>query len=229
MAVKPKDKRIVVRVDRCVGCHTCEIACALAHAGPAAASPGSGAAGSTAAAKFHATGGGELDWNRLHMLARGGARPGYRLNVEPYANRSVPIHCRHCDDAACLAACPTGAIFRAGETGPVLYDGEKCIGCRMCVQACPFGVISVDAQAKGVLKCDLCIERLADHLDPACVASCPTNALLFIEEREDNKAKRLRTAESVATAEFVAAGQSTGAAGTTGAAPSPANTGETHS
>ncbi len=189
MAAKPKDKRIVVRVDRCVGCHTCELACALAHSEPAGSKR----------IKASST---ELDWGRLHSLSRSGMRPGYRLNVEAYAKRAVPIHCLHCDDAACLAACPTGAIFRAGESGPVLYDSERCIGCRMCVQACPFGVIQVHPNAKGVLKCDLCIDRLADHREPACVESCPTKALLFVEEEQENKSKRQRTAESVVTAEM---------------------------
>jgi Fe-S-cluster-containing dehydrogenase component len=77
---------------------------------------------------------------------------------------------------------------------------EYCIGCHMCVQACPFGVIAVREDGKGVLKCDLCIERLREGQEPACVSSCPTKALLFVEETESNKTKRQRLARQLVVA-----------------------------
>jgi formate dehydrogenase iron-sulfur subunit len=64
----------------------------------------------------------------------------------------------------------------------------------MCVQACPFGVISLRVNGKGVLKCDLCAERLAAGAEPACVVACPTRALVALEEADVNRAKRRQTA-----------------------------------
>ena len=70
----------------------------------------------------------------------------------------------------------------------------------MCVQACPFGVITMSSEGKGVLKCDLCIERLARGLEPACVSSCPTHALAFEEDNRSTRAKRQLAAEKMAAA-----------------------------
>jgi len=173
MAGMTKDKRIVIRIDRCMGCHTCEVACALAHSESG-------------------------DLNK--MVARG-ERPGYRVNVESYGGKAVPLHCQHCEQPACVMACPTGAVHRAGEGGPVLYDEERCIGCRMCVQACPFGVITVSPDGKRVLKCDLCIERLARHEEPACVSACPTRALLFVDTSEPARDKRRKLAGQMVAAQ----------------------------
>jgi formate dehydrogenase iron-sulfur subunit len=82
----------------------------------------------------------------------------------------------------------------------VLFDKERCIGCGMCVQACPFGVITMSSESKGVLKCDLCIERLAQGMEPACVSSCPTHALVFEEDKKSAQAKRQLVAEKMAAA-----------------------------
>jgi Fe-S-cluster-containing dehydrogenase component len=71
----------------------------------------------------------------------------------------------------------------------------------MCVQACPFGVITLDSNGKGVLKCDLCVERLAEGQEPACVMACPTKVLVFGDEEEVNRAKRRETAERMVLAQ----------------------------
>ncbi len=167
-----KRRYISVDVDKCMGCHTCELACAMAH-------------GST---------------DDLSVLIRSGEKPGYRIYVESYQATSIPVPCNHCEEAACVLACPTGACHRESEGAPVLVDNDKCIGCRMCVQACPFGMISVHPLGSGVVKCDLCIRRLAQGEDPACVSSCPTKALSFAEEEEVNRSKRLKVAERMAAA-----------------------------
>ncbi len=167
-----KRRYISVDVDKCMGCHTCELACAMAH-------------GST---------------DDLSALIRSGEKPGYRIYVESYQATSIPVPCNHCEEAACILACPTGACHRESEGAPVLVDNDKCIGCRMCVQACPFGMISVHPLGSGVVKCDLCILRLAQGEDPACVSSCPTKALSFAEEEEVNRSKRLKVAERMAAA-----------------------------
>jgi len=136
----------------------------------------------------------------LSVLIRSGEKPGYRIYVESYQATSIPVPCNHCEEAACVLACPTGACHRESEGAPVLVDNDKCIGCRMCVQACPFGMISVHPLGSGVVKCDLCIRRLAQGEDPACVSSCPTKALSFAEEEEVNRSKRLKVAERMAAA-----------------------------
>ena len=71
---------------------------------------------------------------------------------------SVPIMCMQCEDAACMKVCPMNAISR-DENGAVLPDPKKCIKCKMCISACPFGNISFNAAKKQIVKCDLCVGK----------------------------------------------------------------------
>ncbi len=87
--------------------------------------------------------------------------------------------CMHCTDAACVTACPTGALHYVKEFGTVGLDREKCIGCKYCTSACPFEVPKHDPYTDKVTKCDMCESRLENNLDPACVKACPTGALKF--------------------------------------------------
>jgi len=166
-------KHITVTIDKCVGCHTCELACAIAHS--------------------------ESKDIELMMMNR--EQVYYRVNVESFRGVPVPVNCQQCDQPACELACPTGAVKRLGPGKPVLVDDEKCIGCSMCVQACPFGMISMKATGKSSYKCDLCIERAAAGEGPACVASCPTKALHFEEEHDQTREKRMGTAERLVAAQ----------------------------
>lgn len=84
----------------------------------------------------------------------------------------------HCTDAACMQACPAGAIYRTAF-GTVNIDEVKCIGCNYCVVACPFGVIGFDRRANKARKCTFCIDRLEEGLQPACAAACPTGSITF--------------------------------------------------
>jgi len=156
-----------------MGCRSCELACALAHSAA----------------------------EDLASLVASDERPGHSISVEACGKQAVPVHCNHCEDAPCVLACPTGAMHREKPDGPVTLDTAKCIGCSMCVQACPFGVLTVRRGGRGVLKCDLCIERLAKGLEPACVAACPTKALVFCEEEEVVKTKRRQAAERLVSAQ----------------------------
>ena len=95
------------------------------------------------------------------------------------------IQCMHCDDPACAAACLVGAFQKTPE-GAVVYDDHKCIGCRYCMVACPFGIPAYewDDPTPWVRKCTFCADRQAEGLLPACVTTCPTGALKF-GDRED--------------------------------------------
>ena len=89
---------------------------------------------------------------------------------------SVPMMCQQCTEAACVSVCPTGAMHRLTPTGRVEWDANKCIRCRMCTLACPFGNAVYDARSNGIQKCDNCQGK------PECVAFCPNQALEFTED-----------------------------------------------
>jgi formate dehydrogenase iron-sulfur subunit len=86
--------------------------------------------------------------------------------------------CKHCVDAGCLNACPTGAIYRT-EFGTVNIDQAVCNGCRYCVSACPFGVVSFNEQTGTAKKCTFCNDRIHNGLGPACAKACPTESIQF--------------------------------------------------
>ncbi len=85
--------------------------------------------------------------------------------------------CNHCAHPACVAACPTGAMYRDEEKGVVLHDDGRCIGCGCCVWNCPYGAVSLSATAGVAQKCDSCVDRRSQGLEPFCVAACPMGAL----------------------------------------------------
>jgi len=93
-------------------------------------------------------------------------------------NRSLPYACFHCAEPACEAACPSGAITKRSPEGIVDVNSDRCIGCRSCQLACPFGVPQFGSDGR-MQKCNLCADRLEHNLEPACVATCPAEALFF--------------------------------------------------
>jgi formate dehydrogenase iron-sulfur subunit len=100
--------------------------------------------------------------------------------------RYVRKQCRHCIEPACVSSCPVGAI-RKTEAGPVIYDGDKCMGCRYCMMACPYGIprYDWDQAVPYIRKCVLCYEtRVKNGKQPACTEACPTEATIF-GERSD--------------------------------------------
>lgn len=141
-------KVLVVDASKCYACLGCVVECAYHQAGADPDTP---------------LRSGVLSYAGCDVVAVG---------AEP-----VPLVCNHCEDAPCVAVCPTSALRRATPDGPVLLDAERCIGCKACALACPFGMIRRRPDGRAVTKCDLCIERTAEGRQPACVAACPTGAL----------------------------------------------------
>lgn len=93
--------------------------------------------------------------------------------------------CRHCLEPACVSACPVGAMHKT-ETGAVVYDSRKCMGCRYCMMACPYGIprYEWESAVPYVRKCILCYDRIRQGQQPACTEACPTKATIFGDRDE---------------------------------------------
>lgn len=160
---------LVIDLYRCVGCHACAVACkewndASAVTGPLPDYDARGAAPSG------------LWFNRIRHYEVGQYPASKTLNV--------PMSCMHCENAACVTVCPTGASYKRSD-GIVLVDPDKCMGCNYCAWACPYGARELDQNAGTMKKCTLCIDRVHNERlpeaerQPACVLACPTHARLF--------------------------------------------------
>jgi len=131
--------------------------------------------------------------------------------AERYHHLNVLVMCNHCDNPPCVSVCPTGATWKR-EDGIVMMDWHRCIGCRYCIAACPYGSRSFNwrdprpflkevnkdfpTQMRGVVeKCTFCNERLARGLEPACVDACGNGALTFGDLEDPNSAIRHLLAE----------------------------------
>lgn len=110
----------------------------------------------------------------------------------------VSIACFHCDDAPCISACPCGCLSKDEESGLTLYNTELCIGCHSCAMACPFGAPSFSKEGK-MQKCDGCIVRLKNGMEPACVRTCPTKALTCTTEDEYKEDHIKRSIKKIAS------------------------------
>ncbi|MGD2135090.1 MAG: 4Fe-4S dicluster domain-containing protein [Gemmatimonadales bacterium] len=147
---------ILIDTTRCVGCEECVAACKREHGlGPDRLWPGQQRIDSLSATR------------RVTVLRR----PDDRFVVQ---------QCRHCLDPACVSACLVGAMQKTPE-GPVIYDPDKCMGCRYCLVACPFGIprYDWDRPVPFVHKCTMCYRRLRNGREPACVEACPEDATVF--------------------------------------------------
>lgn len=160
---------MAIDLKRCVGCQSCTLACKSENGTP----PG-------------------IFWMRVLEKEQG---------TYPQARKVfLPIRCNHCSKPPCVPVCPTGASYRRGKDNLVLINQDKCIGCRACIVACPYQVRFISENSKGyygenltryeaesyrkwqphtVQKCTFCVDRLEKDLDPACVQTCPTRALVF--------------------------------------------------
>ena len=96
----------------------------------------------------------------------------------PHTSRHFGVmRCNHCDDAPCVEICPTSALFRRDD-GIVDFDTSRCIGCKSCMQACPYDALYLDPNTHTAAKCNFCAHRIEMNLEPACVIVCPTRAII---------------------------------------------------
>jgi len=117
-----------------------------------------------------------------------------RIHIIKFHNQGIffPMVCQQCQDAACMAICPKDAIYRDEELGRVMINYDLCIGCKMCVAACPFGGMGINKDGT-VIKCDLC------DGDPQCVRFCDMKAVDYVEASTVNLRKKREAVENLAT------------------------------
>jgi Fe-S-cluster-containing dehydrogenase component len=151
-------KTFLFDATRCIDCRACMVACSVEN---------------------------KIPMNKTRIWVAGVGLKGEFPNLE---RLSMVYHCMHCNEPDCLSACPVGTYTKRPD-GPVIYDSKKCIGCRYCMNACPFDVPHFDYD-KGLIdgafidKCSMCTQRVDVGLEPACVATCPTGALMYGERDE---------------------------------------------
>lgn len=116
--------------------------------------------------------------------------------------RFVFMPCFHCTEASCMAVCPTGAVVKRSSDGIVYIDQDRCIGCKSCIAACPWGACQWNPRTNKAIKCDYCKDRLDAGLKPACVTKCLTGCLEFGEANQVDDKRRQRFAEALASSAF---------------------------
>ena len=158
-AVTPETSSILIDTTKCLGCRMCERACATANDLPEPAkSVEPGVVRDT----------GEDCWTVVNR---------YETANGPV---NVKTQCMHCLQPACASACLTRAMYKTDE-GPVIWRGDKCMGCRFCMLSCPFDVPKFEYHSANprIQKCRMCFERLQEGEMPACVSGCPAKATAY--------------------------------------------------
>jgi carbon-monoxide dehydrogenase iron sulfur subunit len=110
-----------------------------------------------------------------HVQACNPAKSAVRVVKREREGLNVPIVCQQCEEAACADICPVQAISRDADTDAMVVDEDLCVGCQMCVVACPFGAIVLDKDRRQAIKCDLC-----GGAEPWCVRFCEPGALTYL-------------------------------------------------
>ena len=149
-------KSILIDTTKCTGCEECIVAC-----------------------KKENNLGKDRPWRGQRSI-HGLSATRWSTIIPKPEGRYIRNQCRHCLEPACVSACIVGALEKTPE-GPVIYDENKCMGCRYCMMACPYGVprYDWDRNTPLVQKCKLCEPRLAEGKAPACVDACPEKAMVF--------------------------------------------------
>ena len=153
-------KAILTDTTKCIGCRECVIACKT---------------------RYNLENAIPRRWSAEDGLS---AR-NWTSIIERPDSTYVRKQCRHCLEPACVSACPVNALQK-NKDGAVVYDSSKCMGCRYCMLACPYGIprYDWDRQVPYVRKCILCAEYISDGKQPACTEACPTEATIFGERDE---------------------------------------------
>ncbi len=160
---------LVIDLNVCVGCHACVTNCKQWNT--------SGAAGPLVDLDPYGADPNGTFFNRVQTF-----EVGHYPNTQTV---HFPKSCLHCEEPPCVPVCPTGASYKRAEDGIVLVDYDRCIGCKYCAWACPYGVRELDEDRQVMTKCTLCVDRLYDaslperERQPACVLACPTGARIF--------------------------------------------------
>lgn len=111
----------------------------------------------------------------------------------------LPRLCNHCSDPPCVGVCPTGATYRRDEDGIVVVDSEICIGCKYCILACPYDARFLNPVTGAADKCDFCLHRVSQGIEPSCVNTCVGNARIFGDINDPNSAISELLAENAVT------------------------------
>jgi formate dehydrogenase iron-sulfur subunit len=167
----------------CIGCKACEVACKAWNQLPATNGGVVEMSGDSYDNTRRLDG---INWRHVKFVEQFGEdRAGGRWLM-------MSDVCKHCVRAPCLEVCPTGAIIRT-EFDTVVIQSDACNGCRLCIAACPFGVIDINPASNTAQKCTLCYDRLTSGLEPACAQACPTDSIQFgpISELKQRAQRRL--------------------------------------
>jgi formate dehydrogenase iron-sulfur subunit len=159
----------------CIGCKACEVACKEWNNLPAEQPGLTGHSYDNTGALSAST------WRHVRFIEHAVRAD----NQTPFQSGWLMMSdvCKHCHNAPCVEACPTGALFRT-EFDTVVVQQDICNGCGYCVPACPFGVVDISTLDGKAHKCTLCYDRLKGGLEPACAKSCPTDSIQFGEVGE---------------------------------------------
>src|SRR5687767_4407003 len=168
----------------CIGCKACEVACKEWNQLPSS----NGGANTLSGDSYDNTR--QLDgihWRHVKFVEQ---FPEDRQGGRWLLMSDV---CKHCVQAGCLEVCPTGAIIRT-EFDTVVIQSNTCNGCRICIAACPFGVIDINPVSNTAQKCTLCYDRLQAGMEPACSKACPTDSIQFgpVRELRERAGKRVQ-------------------------------------
>ncbi len=188
----------------CIGCKACEVACKEWNEVPDDGYTWTGNSydntGHLGASTWRHVLFVEQDLQKGNQITGPVARSGERVSATEDPLRWIFLSdvCKHCENAGCLEACPTGSIVRT-EVGSVLVQNDVCNGCGYCVVSCPFGVIDRRPEplpdAGGAFKCTFCYDRQKSGLTPACAKVCPTESIVFgrLDDLRSLGRERVRT------------------------------------
>jgi formate dehydrogenase iron-sulfur subunit len=188
----------------CIGCKACEVACKEWNEVPDDGFTWSGNSydntGHLGASTWRHVLFIEQDRAKGNQIAGPMGLASNQQSEDPFRWIFLSDVCKHCEEAGCLEACPTGSIVRT-EVGSVLVQNDVCNGCGYCVVACPFGVIDRRPaplpDAGGAFKCTFCYDRQKSGLTPACAKVCPTESIVFgrlddLRARGNQRVRELR-------------------------------------